>query len=80
MLREVRGLGTLVPEDIRWIRADGLASGTLVIASRGYRQADSISYGTERPDVAREALDAEFQLKGAKQTTANLKVEWTATL
>ncbi len=76
MLREVRGLGTLVPEDIRWIPAQTdsrverwiLRPGAIV-------KPDSIIMELSDPTLQREALDAEFQLKGAEAEYANLKVQ-----
>jgi len=76
MLREVHGLGTLVPEDIRWIPAQTdsrverwvLRPGAIV-------KPDSIIMELSDPTLQREALDAEFQLKGAEADYANLKVQ-----
>jgi HlyD family secretion protein len=76
MLREVRGLGTLVPEDIRWIPAQTdsrvdrwvLRPGAIVKPS-------SIIMELSDPTLQREALDAEFQLKGAEADYANIKVQ-----
>jgi HlyD family secretion protein len=76
MLREVRGLGTLVPEDIRWIPAQTdsrvdrwvLRPGALV-------KPDSIIMELSDPILQREALDAEYQLKGAEADYANLRVQ-----
>jgi HlyD family secretion protein len=76
MLREVRGLGTLVPEDIRWIPAQTdsrverwvLRPGAIV-------KPDSIIMELSDPTLQRDALDAEFQLKGAEAEYANLKVQ-----
>src|SRR6266699_1723075 len=76
MVREVRGLGTLVPEDIRWIPAQTdsrverwvLRPGAIV-------KPDSIIMELSDPTLQREALDAEFQLKGAEAEYANLKVQ-----
>src|SRR6266849_5959824 len=76
MLREVRGLGTLVPEDIRWIPAQTdsrverwvLRPGAIV-------KPDSIIMELSDPTLQREALDAEYQLKGAEADYANLKVQ-----
>src|SRR5882757_7808589 len=76
MVREVRGLGTLVPEDIRWIPAQTdsrverwvLRPGAIV-------KPDSIIMELSDPTLQREALDAEFQLKGAEADYANLKVQ-----
>jgi HlyD family secretion protein len=76
MLREVRGLGTLVPEDIRWIPAQTdsrvdrwvLRPGALV-------KPDSIIMELSDPILQREALDAEYQVKGAEADYANLRVQ-----
>ena len=76
MLREVRGLGTLIPEDIRWIAAQTdsrvhrwvLRPGAIV-------KPDSIIMELSDPTLQREALDAEFLLKGAEAEYANLQVQ-----
>jgi HlyD family secretion protein len=76
MVREVRGLGTLVPEDIRWIPAQTdsrverwvLRPGAIVKPS-------SIIMELSDPTLQRDALDAEFQLKGAEAEYANLQVQ-----
>lgn len=76
MLREVHGLGTLVPEDIRWIPAQTdsrverwvLRPGAIV-------KPDSVIMELSDPTLQRDALDAEFQLKGAEADFANLKVQ-----
>jgi len=69
-------LGTLVPEEIRWIPAQTdsrverwvLRPGAIV-------KPDSIIMELSDPTLQREALDAEFQLKGAEADYANLKVQ-----
>ncbi len=78
MLRDVRGLGTLVPETILVIPAatDGrvekryLLPGTLV-------KADTIILDLTDPQLEQEVLDAQFQVKGAEalleQTKATLQ-------
>jgi len=76
MVREVRGLGTLIPEDIRWIPAQTdsrvdrwvLRPGAIVKPS-------SIIMELSDPTLQRDALDAEFQLKGAEAEYANLRVQ-----
>ncbi len=76
MLRDVRGLGTLVPEDIRWIPAQTdsrverwvLRPGAIV-------KPNSVIMELSDPTLQREALDAEFQLKGAEADYANLRVQ-----
>jgi HlyD family secretion protein len=76
MLREVRGLGTLVPEDIRWIAAQTdsrverwvLRPGAIV-------KPDSIIMELSDPTLSQTALDAELQLRGAQADLANLRVQ-----
>jgi HlyD family secretion protein len=75
MVREVRGLGTLVPEDIRWIPAttEGrvehiyLRPGTTVKAS-------SIILDLSNPQLDQELQDAQLKLQSAEASLANLKV------
>ncbi len=74
MLREVRGLGTLVPENVRWIPAttDGIIEeiktrpGDTVIAS-------TVILVLSNPDVLQRATDSELQLKGVEADLANLR-------
>ena len=76
MLREVRGLGTLVPEDIRWIAAQTdsrverwvLRPGAIVKPS-------SVIMELSDPTLQQTALDAEYLLKGAEADYANLRVQ-----
>src|SRR5215510_9164376 len=74
MLRQVRGIGTLVPEDVRWIPAtsDG------VIEERRVRAGDVVKPDTillimSNPDVRQRSTDAELQLKGAEADLASLR-------
>jgi len=73
MVREVRGLGTLVPEDILWIPAvtDGrvkrrLLPGIVV-------KADTVLLELTNPELEQAALDAEWQLKQAVADFNSLK-------
>ncbi len=76
MLREVRGLGTLVPEDIRWIPAQTDSRvDRWVLRPGAIVKPNSIIMELSDPTLQREALDAEFQLKGAEADYANLKVQ-----
>ncbi|MGC1485588.1 MAG: HlyD family efflux transporter periplasmic adaptor subunit [Candidatus Acidiferrum sp.] len=76
MLREVRGLGTLVPEDIRWIAAQTDARvDRWVLRPGAIVKPDSIIMELSDPTLQQTALDAEFQLKGAEADFANLKVQ-----
>jgi len=76
MLREVRGLGTLVPEDIRWIPAQTDSRvDRWVLRPGAIVKANSVIMELSDPTLQRDALDAEFQLKGAEADYANLQVQ-----
>jgi RND family efflux transporter MFP subunit len=73
MLREVRGPGTLVPEQIRWISAVTAGRVEQILVQPGMR----VEPGTpllvlSNADVQREALEAERQLVGAEADRASL--------
>ena len=76
MLREVRGLGTLIPEDIRWIAAQTDSRVDRIVLRPGaIVKPDSIILELSDPELQRNTLDAEFQLKGAEADYENLKVQ-----
>jgi HlyD family secretion protein len=76
MVREVRGLGTLVPEDIRWVAAQTDAHvDKWVLRPPAVVKPSSIIMELSDPIVQKDAVDAEFQLKGAEADYANLKVQ-----
>jgi HlyD family secretion protein len=78
MLREVRGLGTLVPETIRLIPAatDGQVQQRYLLPGTPVK-ANTIIFDLVNPQLQQEELDAEYQLKGAQaaydQTKAQLQ-------
>src|SRR5271167_1584066 len=76
MLRDVRGLGTLVPEDIQWIPAqtEGQVN-RIVIRPGAIVKPDSVILELSNLTLKRDVLDAEFQLKAAEADYANLKVQ-----
>jgi HlyD family secretion protein len=75
MLRQVRGLGTLVPEDFRWIPAatDGRVE-RIVVLPGSIVTADTVILELSNPELEMQALDAESQLRAAEATFAELKV------
>jgi HlyD family secretion protein len=76
MLREVRGLGILVPEDIRWVAAQTDAHvDKWVLRPPAVVKPGSIIMELSDPIVQKDAVDAEFQLKGAEADYANLRVQ-----
>ena len=76
MLREVRGLGTLVPTDIRWIAAQSNARvDRIVLRSGATVKADSIILELSDPQLQDDALTAEYNYKMAQADYDSLKVQ-----
>src|SRR4051812_28998932 len=76
MLRQVRGLGTLVPEEITWIAARTQGRVNKIVLRPGAPVTpDSVILELTNPDVIRASTDAESQLKAAEAELANLKVQ-----
>jgi HlyD family secretion protein len=76
MLREVRGLGTLVPLDIHWIAALTTARVDKIVIRPGHLvEPNTVILEMSDPAVAQTLLDAEYQFKGAQADLANLKVQ-----
>jgi HlyD family secretion protein len=76
MLREVRGLGTLVPEEIHWIPAQTAARVDKIVIRPGHLvQPDTVILEMSNPELQRDVLDAEYQLKAAEANYANLRVQ-----
>ena len=76
MLREVRGLGTLVPEDIHWIPAQTAARVDKIVIRPGHLVTpDTVILEMSNPELQRDVLDAQFALKAAEANYANLKVQ-----
>ena len=74
MLREVRGLGTLVPEDIRWIPAQTNSKVERIVLRPGaIIHPNSVILELSDPQLQPDLLDAQYQLKGAEADFANLK-------
>ena len=76
MLREVRGLGTLVPEDIRWIPAQSNGRvDRIVLRSGATVKPDSIILELSDPQLQDDALTAQLTYKEAEADFENLKVQ-----
>lgn len=81
MLREVRGIGTLVPVDIRWIAAQTAARVDKIDLQSGATvKPDSVILELSDPELQRDALDAEYSYKAAEADLANLKVQLASNL
>ena len=76
MVREVRGIGTLVPEDIRWIPAttDGRVE-RIVLRPGTAVTADSVILELSNPQLEQELQDATLKLAGAEASLGNLRVQ-----
>jgi HlyD family secretion protein len=76
MLREVRGIGTLIPEDIRWIPAQTDSRiDRIVIRPGATVQPGSVILELTNPELQREVLDAQYQLRATEADYENLKVQ-----
>jgi HlyD family secretion protein len=74
MLRQVRGLGTLVPEDIRWIAASKEGRVEKIIVRPGaHVKPDTLILELSSPELEQAARDAESQLKGAEAELTTLR-------
>ena len=76
MLREVRGLGTLVPEQISWIAARSAGRVDRIDLHPGaIVKPDDVILVLSNPDVSRVAADAESQLKSTEADFRSFKVQ-----
>ncbi len=76
MVRQVRGLGTLVPEDISWIAARTAARVEKIVIRPGpLVTPDSVILEMWNPDVEQAADAADSQLKASEAELENLKVQ-----
>lgn len=74
MLRDVRGLGTLVPETIWTVpaRTDGRVEKRYLLPGTPVK-ADTVILDLSNPQLEQQMLDAEYQLKGAQASLEQLK-------
>ena len=81
MLREVHGIGTLVPEEIRWLpaRTDSRVD-RIVIHPGALVEPNTVILELSNPSLQREALDAQYQLRAAEADYENLKVQVSSDL
>lgn len=76
MLRQVRGNGTLVPEDVRWIPTlnAGRVEQILVLPGAAVKT-NTVVVKLSNPEVVQAAFDVEWQLKAAEAELTNLRVQ-----
>jgi HlyD family secretion protein len=75
-VRQVRGLGTLIPEDTRWLPAATPGRVERILLSPGaVVRADSVILELSNPQVEQEALNARLALGSAEAALENLRVQ-----
>jgi HlyD family secretion protein len=76
MIRQVRGLGTLTPEDTRWIPATTQGRVERIILRPGPAvNADSVILELSNDQLQQELQEAELKLKASEASLANLRVQ-----
>jgi len=76
MTRQVRGLGTLVPEEIRYVPA--ISQGRIekrLVQPGATVSKETLLFELSNPEVQQAALDAESQFRGAEANLSTLKVQ-----
>ena len=75
--RQVRGIGTLVPEDTRWISATTDARVERILLYPGANvAADSVILELSNPQVEQETLNARLQLQSARAQLDNMRLQY----
>jgi HlyD family secretion protein len=76
MLCQVRGNGTLVPEDTLWVPTQNAGRVEHILVLPGARvKEDTVLVELTNPDVDQAVFDAGWQLKGAEADMAKLRVQ-----
>jgi HlyD family secretion protein len=74
MVRQVRGLGTLVPEEIRWIPANTEGSVERILIWPGTKvEPGDVILELTSPELEQSARDAELQAKAAEAELATMR-------
>jgi len=81
MICRVEGLGTLVPEDVRWLSAgtDGRVD-QVFLRPGAHVKPDTVILQLSNPDLDRQITDAELAMKKSEAELANLRVQLQAQL
>ncbi|HEV7374386.1 MAG TPA: biotin/lipoyl-binding protein, partial [Pyrinomonadaceae bacterium] len=76
MLRQVRGNGTLVPEEVRVIAASTQGRVERILVQPGTEvSAGTLLIELSNPELQQSSVDAEYQLRAAEADYNNLKVK-----
>jgi len=72
----VRGLGTLVPEDIRWIPATTSGKVEVIVVQPGTTvKSDTVILELSNPQLEQQLQDSELKLQSAEAALANARVQ-----
>jgi len=75
MVRDVRGIGTLVPENIRWIPATTQGRVERIVLRPGTTvSADAVILELSNPALEQELQDAQLKLRASEASLTNLRV------
>jgi HlyD family secretion protein len=75
MVRQVRGLGTLVPEDLRWIPATTQGRVERIVVWPGTTvRADTVILELTNPELDQEVQDARLKVQSAEASLINVRV------
>jgi HlyD family secretion protein len=81
MLRQVRGSGTLVPEDIRWIPAQTQGRVERIVLRPGAQvRPDTVILELSNPDLENSVRDAQLAYQSAQAAFTNRKAELQSSL
>lgn len=76
MLREVRGLGSLVPEELRWITSTTEARVDAIVLRPGTAvTSDSVILRLSNPQVEQQLQDAQLRVQSAEASLTNARVQ-----
>jgi HlyD family secretion protein len=76
LVRQVRGLGTLVPEDLRWVSAPSQGRVERVLVRPGTAVTpDTVLIELSNPQLEQEVQEAQLKLQAAEATLANLRIQ-----
>lgn len=75
MLRQVRGIGTLVPQLTRWVPAPAEGRLEKILVEPGVEvSTGTVIFELTNPQMEQQAIDADFQMKAAQADLENLRV------
>ncbi len=80
LLRQVRGHGKLVPEELRWVQAETTGRVEKIFVDPGQRvTADEVILELTNPEVERAAIDSENALRGEEAEIESLRITLIST-